>query len=305
METIGGHNINNTASRMSLQAKAESSVVTKYVWATRDGHTVESAHLQFRTREYDSLCISSQIGCAMKCAFCATGLQGIVRNLTGDEIILQVNGMLGDTQYPARGLEVSFTGMGEPLLNFSAVKSALEHISPDMRVVISTVGIAPGIRKLVGLRMTNLQLRVSLHAPNDELRTELMPITRQYPIGEVLAAAVEYADTLRTRVVLNYVLLKDVNDAEAHAEELVGLLNGLPVRLRLSRFSPVSETGFAESANHHAFEQICAQGGLDVYQFHSLGTEIGAGMGQFRHYRPEAPAPWASRVTRNADLVAV
>lgn len=262
-------------------------LVTKYIWELEDGNTIESTYIKFKNRDYDSLCISSQAGCQLRCAFCATRLDGFLRNLTTNEIIAQVEGLRRDI-YPKRNLQVSFTGMGEPLLNFDAVVNALTHLKskyPKMRFSLSTVGIVPKLYKLAE-HVSDIQLRVSLHAPNDTLRHQLMPIAKKYPIKEVIRAATSYATATGATIIFNYLLLSGVNDSDAHANELVNVLKGVPAHLRISKFSHVYEADFDVASNkrHKAFEAICTQAGISTYQFDSLGTDIGAGMGQLRFH---------------------
>lgn len=273
---------------IQLKSKIDSqdNLSRKYVWGVSKTHLIESGYIQFPEREYDSLCISSQIGCGLGCSFCATSLNGMVRNLNADEIIGQVEGMIKDTDYPHRKMEVSFTGMGEALLNFNSVVSAIQNLSTsyqDLHFTLSTTGIVPKIYELAEYNF-NLQLRISLHAPNDELRTQLMPINIKYPLHTILSAAKYYAEKSEKKVILNYLMIDSVNDSEKHAHQLVKLLKGLPIRLRISKLSPVPETGLKASTDikHQSFTKICTQEGLDTYQFNSLGTDIEVGMGQLR-----------------------
>lgn len=270
--------------------QSKDGLATKYIWTLSNGKIVESAYFKFPTRDYDGVCVSSQVGCNLGCTFCATGLEGLVKNLECEDIISQVERIIQDINYPERKIEVSFTGMGEPLLNFQPVLGALEYLEEkysNIQFTLSTVGIVPEMYKLAQQKL-KLQLRISLHAPNDDLRTTLMPITKKYSIHDVLNAAVHFAETTNQPVIINYLLLSGVNDANSYASELVKLLKGLPVRLRISRLSPVSETIFQSATNnkHKEFEKICVQGGIDTYQFENLGLDIEVGMGQMRpHYR--------------------
>lgn len=267
----------------------------KYVWSLDDNNYIESVYLQFE--EYDSLCISSQAGCNLNCKFCATGLEGLKRNLTVSEIVGQVEGVFMDVGLPTRDFEVSFMGMGEPLLNLETILEAINRLKvnyPAIRFSLSTVGI---VNKLYELKhkTTDLRLQVSLHAPNDELRTQIMPITKKYPISEVLEAAVAYAHFSEKYLTINYLLLNEFNDSEACAHELVKLLQGIPKEvttyLKLSRYNIISEFEFTCSPDeqHEAFEAICVQSGLNVYRWASKGVDIGGGCGELRSKMPHFP----------------
>lgn len=260
----------------------------KYVWKLTDNNTVESVYLRFDN--YDSLCISSQAGCNLGCGFCATGLNGLKRNLTTQEILNQVESVLNDVGSPKRDFEVSFMGMGEPLLNLEAVLEAMEHLkfnTPYIKFSLSTVGLVGKMYELAK-RTKNLRLQVSLHAPNDNLRSQIMPITKKYPISEVLAAATHYAQYTEKYLTVNYMLLNGFNDSDECAYELVELLHSIPdsvtTYLKLSKFNPVSEIDFMHTPDerHKAFETICAQSSLKVYRWASKGTDIGGGCGELR-----------------------
>jgi 23S rRNA (adenine2503-C2)-methyltransferase len=256
----------------------------KHVWTLRDGQAVESVYVRFPTR--DTLCISSQVGCALRCAFCATGLDGWRRDLSAGEIAAQVESALADLGAPRRPFGVTFMGMGEPLLNLPAVLGALRYLEgrhPDALFSLSTVGIVPGLHELAA-RTTRVHLQLSLHAPDDRLRRRLMPITHRYPIRDALAAALRYAAAAGKTLTVNYLLLEGVNDSDAHARELARVLRGAPVRLKLSRFNPVAGVDLAPAREerHRAFEDACRGEGLAAYEFDSLGVDVEGGCGQLR-----------------------
>lgn len=256
----------------------------KYVWRLGDNNTIESVYLRFP--KHDSLCISSQAGCNLRCAFCATGLDGLVRNLTSDEIVSQVESLFEDQGPPERTFEVSFMGMGEPLLNMEPVIESIERLRshyPDMLFSLSTVGLVPQIYSLAE-RELKLQLQISLHAPEDGLRSQIMPINTKYPIAEVLEAANHYASVTRSNFYVNYLLLDGVNDSDECAHALVALLKGMPAYTRIAMYNSISEIDLkpASQAQHEAFGKICAEGGLNMYQFNSLGVDIASGCGQLR-----------------------
>jgi 23S rRNA (adenine2503-C2)-methyltransferase len=204
-----------------------------------------------------TLCISSQVGCALDCAFCSTAQQGFNRNLTTAEIVGQVwlaNRELGWRVGDNRIItNVVFMGMGEPLANFRNVVPAIRILLDDLgfdisrrRVTLSTSGLVPQIYKLA--EEVNCALAVSLHAPNDKLRSQIVPINRKHPIAELLEACWHYLDEQNGRsVTFEYVMLDGVNDQLEHARELVALLRGRPAKLNLIPFNPFPGTQFRRS----------------------------------------------------------
>ena len=199
-----------------------------------------------------TLCVSSQAGCSLDCSFCATGKQGFNSNLSVAEIIGQVwlaRKQLGGFEEGADRIisNVVMMGMGEPLLNFDAVMDAVSLMMDDWayglskrKVTISTSGVVPAIRRMK--EFTDASLAVSLHAPNDELRSSIMPINKRYPIAELLEAVAEYMESLQDKrvPVIEYTLIKGVNDHRQHARELAQLLKSVPCKINLIPFNPFS-----------------------------------------------------------------
>jgi 23S rRNA (adenine2503-C2)-methyltransferase len=216
--------------------RCDDGATAKTLWRAHDGTLIESVLMRYPDRT--TVCVSSQAGCGMACPFCATGQGGLVRNLTTAEIADQVRHAAaalaaGELGPPARLTNVVFMGMGEPLANYQRVVDAVHRICdpvPDgfglsqRSVTVSTVGLVPAMRKLAeeGLHVT---LAVSLHAPDDELRDELVPVNNRWKVGEVLEAARGYADRTGRRVSVEYALIRDVNDQPWRAEALGGLLH--------------------------------------------------------------------------------
>lgn len=213
-----------------------------------------------------TLCISTQVGCALDCAFCSTGAQGFNRNLSTAEIVGQVwlaNRLLGVAMDGARAVtNVVLMGMGEPLANYRNVLPALSLFMDDLafdlsrrRVTLSTSGLVPQIYKLA--EDTNVALAVSLHAPNDELRNELVPINRKHPIAELLKACWHYLDAQNGRsITFEYVMLDGVNDRPEHALELAGLLRGHDAKVNLIPFNPFPGNRFRRSSRE-AISHFC------------------------------------------------
>lgn len=239
-----------------------------------------------------TLCISSQAGCALRCSFCATGAQGFSRNLTADEIVAQVwlaRSLLqgiDDSDYVVTN--VVFMGMGEPLLNFDNVVSAIRLLLDDnayglsrRRITLSTAGVVPRIDELG--RACPVSLAVSLHAPDDALRTRLVPLNRKYPIGCLLDACRRYAAlNPKRQITFEYVLLEGVNDQPAHARQLARLLRDLPAKVNLIPFNPFTESGHRRSkpdAIDH-FRRILLVEGIMTITRKTRGEDITAACGQ-------------------------
>jgi 23S rRNA (adenine2503-C2)-methyltransferase len=241
-------------------------------------------------KEHCTACISTQVGCAMGCAFCATGIDGLVRNLTAGEIIEQMLQLQRLLQIPERLSHVVVMGMGEPLLNLDSLLPALAAAAaPDglgigaRKITISTVGIPEGIRRLAR-ENCQYHLAVSLHAANDALRNEIVPANRGFGIVPVLKAADEYFEQTGRRVTFEYVLLSGVNDRPEHAGELVKLLRGRPALVNLIPYNPVPGLPYRTppSAVTARFVETLTQAGLNVNIRHRKGDRISAACGQLR-----------------------
>lgn len=273
---------------VSQQESADGTV--KWLFASGSGQAVETVFIPEPGR--GTLCISSQVGCALDCSFCATGAQGFNRNLTAAEIVGQV--WHANRTLPARPSgepavsNVVFMGMGEPLANYRNVLAATELLLSDWafglsrrRVTISTSGIVPNIERLGD--DCNVSLAVSLHAPDDALRNELVPINRRHPIAELLDACWAYAAKHANRfVTFEYVLLKNVNDTLAHADALSRLLAGRPAKINLIPFNPFPNTRYERSstATIHAFQARLRAHGLVATTRRTRGDDIDAACGQ-------------------------
>lgn len=252
-----------------------------------------------------TVCVSSQVGCSVGCEFCATGQQGFKRNLSSGEITDQVlffarllkktKDKVGDevatSSSPfavARVTNVVFMGMGEPFLNYDNVLEAIKILNDKdgfnlgaRHISISTAGIIEGIKKLSDEKI-QVNLAISLHAPNDELRTKLMPINKIYPIEKVLAAVDDYIKKTNRKVMFEYLMIDKVNDSEKEAEELVKIMKKPLYFLNLISFNPVSHSTFKPSSGSKIkeFREILEKGGVSVTQRHRFGREIQAACGQ-------------------------
>ena len=243
-----------------------------------------------------ALCVSSQVGCTLNCTFCHTGTQALVRNLSAAEIVAQVQVARDDlgewTAEPGerRLTNIVFMGMGEPLYNLDAVADAIEVISDDQgialsrrRITVSTSGVVPKIPEL-GAR-TGAMLAISLHAPFDELRNELVPLNRRYPIEALLASIRAYPGLSNARrVTFEYVMLAGVNDSDAHARALVKLLAGIPAKINLIPFNPWPGAPYQCSSGNriHAFADIVNRAGYASPIRTPRGRDILAACGQLK-----------------------
>lgn len=262
-----------------------------------DGGRIECVLLRDGPRR--SICVSSQVGCAMGCVFCASGLDGVDRNLTRGEILEQMLKLQRLLPADERLSHIVMMGMGEPLANLPRVLDALSvakdseiglGISPR-RITISTVGLPQSIDKLAEDK-SPYHLAISLHAPNDTLRNQLVPVNKKIGIESILEAADRYFDATGRRLTFEYVLLKDLNDSQQCAEQLVKLLRGRTAMLNVIPYNPVPglpyETPSAEMI--HQFRRILMEGGINVMFRQRKGDDIQAACGQLRRLREKEPA---------------
>ncbi|CAB3798686.1 Dual-specificity RNA methyltransferase RlmN [Pararobbsia alpina] len=270
----------------------------KWLVDVGNGNAVETVYIPEETR--GTLCVSSQAGCAVNCRFCSTGKQGFNRNLTTAEIIGQLwmaehtlrrsigaGGGRGEADQRVI-TNVVMMGMGEPLLNFDALIPALRLMLDDnayglsrRRVTVSTSGVVPMMDRL-GAEVP-VALAVSLHAPNDALRDELVPLNRKYPLRELMAACRRYLTVApRDFITFEYCMLDGVNDTDAHARELIALTRDVPCKLNLIPFNPFPESGLLRSKNERikAFAQILMDAGLVTTIRKTRGDDIDAACGQ-------------------------
>lgn len=262
----------------------------KWLMGAGKGNAVETVFIPEPAR--GTLCISSQVGCALNCTFCSTGAQGFNRNLQASEIIGQVwqaARRLGHQRNGVRRItNVVLMGMGEPLANFYEVVPALSLMRADLgfgfaakRVTLSTAGLVPGIDRL--RETIDVALAVSLHAPNDELREQLVPLNRKYPIKELMRACADFvSDKHKRTVTFEYTLIDGVNDQPEHARQLVKLLRRVPSKLNLIPFNPFPGTQYRCSAAERIseFQQIVMDGGLIATVRKTRGQDIDAACGQ-------------------------
>ena len=259
--------------------------VIKWSLNAGGGQFVETVFIPEEGR--GTLCVSSQVGCAMDCPFCATGRQGFNRNLAASEIIGQV--LIATRELGTRRISnVVFMGMGEPLANLRSVVRATDILIDDLgfglsrrRVTVSTSGLVPQIRRLA--EVSTVALAVSLHAPNDTLRNELVPINRRHPISELLGVCWEYAEATRSKeITFEYVMLAGVNDSEQHATQLASLLRGHPAKVNLIPFNDFPGAGYRRSSKESVdlFRQELIKAGIITITRKTRGDDIAAACGQ-------------------------
>lgn len=263
----------------------------KWLLRLEDDNCIETVFIPEKNR--GTLCVSSQVGCALNCSFCSTARQGFSRNLSVAEIIGQVWLAVrrlseGSLRHDHTISNIVMMGMGEPLLNFDNVVKAMNLMMDDFaygfskrRVTLSTSGILPALRRLS--EVSEVALAVSLHAPNDELRDRLVPINKKYPLSELLEVCRNYfKGDNRRRITMEYVMLEGVNDQPEHARQLIKILEGIPVKINLIPFNPFPNTMYRRSsfAIIKSFKNILMNAGFNAITRKTRGEDIDAACGQ-------------------------
>ncbi len=261
----------------------------KWLLQLEEGNCVETVFIPDGTR--GTLCVSSQVGCTLNCTFCATGRMGFNRNLSTAEIIAQVWHAIGQLQTEVSKRPITnivFMGMGEPFYNYDNVLPAIRLLLDDYsygfgkrKVTVSTAGVISGIERLS--KDCNVSLAVSLHAPNDELRNELVPINRKFPISNLMDACRNYVSRdRRSRVTFEYIMLKDVNDSIWHARKLVRILQGVPSKVNLIPYNRVEGLDFERTSENdiNVFRNILLNSGIMTITRKTRGDDVNAACGQ-------------------------
>jgi 23S rRNA (adenine2503-C2)-methyltransferase len=263
----------------------------KYLFGLRDGNIVEGVVMQYHYG--NTICISTQVGCRMNCAFCASGLDGLVRNLSAGEMLGEVvaaNRDFGGDIKTRAITNVVLMGSGEPMDNYDNVAKMLRLLSHEgglnislRNVSLSTCGMVPGVDRLIEDKLW-VTLTFSLHAPNDILRSALMPVNKAYPIGEVIAAAKRYFEASGRRVVFEYTLIKGQNDSDDCALALAKLVRGFPAHINLIVLNYVKERGLQATARERAkaFLQVLEKEGVSATIRRTMGADIDGACGQLR-----------------------
>jgi len=283
--------------REKLQKEVPLEIREKVV-SSKDGRTVKAlieleddlaieAVLMKHTDKRNTICVSSQVGCPLGCLFCVTGRGGFKRNLNVSEIVEQVLFFARQLKKKKEKItNVVFMGMGEPFLNWDQVKEAIEILNDDnyfgigaRKISVSTAGITEGIAKLSD-EFPQINLAISLHAPDDKLRGELMPVNQKYPLEKILKSVDEYIEKTNRKVMFEYVMLKGVNDSEEQAKKLSRLLQGPLYMVNLIAYNPNGRFEASPSEKIKKFKAILEKEGIFATQRYRFGTDIEAACGQ-------------------------
>ncbi|MGL4335521.1 MAG: 23S rRNA (adenine(2503)-C(2))-methyltransferase RlmN [Turicibacter sp.] len=262
---------------------------TKFLFKLHDGHLIETVLM--RHNYGSSVCVTTQVGCRIGCKFCASTLGGLVRNLQAGEIVAQVLRVQQDLDATEeRVSHIVVMGIGEPFENYENLSSFIHIINNDMglnigsrHITVSTSGIVPKIYEFAD-EHPQVSFAVSLHAPNDELRSQLMPINRAYPLKELMKAVHYYTRTTNRRITFEYGLIKNVNDSVACATELASIIKGMNCHVNLIPVNYVPERGYDKTPIEHIeeFENTLKKRGINVTVRRELGSDIDAACGQLR-----------------------
>lgn len=272
--------------KLEIISKQTSKEVLKYLFKLNDNNKVEAVLM--KQKYGNSLCVSTQVGCNMGCAFCESGRLKKVRNLETFEMILQI--LMVEEDIKERISHVVLMGIGEPLDNFSNVMDFL-NIAKDNKalkigarhITISTCGIVPKIKEFMELE-GQVNLAISLHAPNDEIRGKIMPINKLYKVDDIIKVTKEYIKKTNRRVTFEYILLKDINDKTIHAEELSRLLKGINCYVNLIPYNETSHIEYKKSSEEAVsnFFQVLKKNKINVTVRKEFGKEVMAACGQLR-----------------------
>lgn len=259
--------------------------LTKFITVLDDGLKIESVIIPMTN--HTTLCVSSQVGCRMGCAFCETANLGFRRNLRVSEIVGQVYNARHTLNQPVKN--IVFMGMGEPFDNFDAVMGAVKVVCEQKgfdialrHITISTAGLVPGIEKLAAMNMPGIRLAVSVNSGDDRVRSRLMPVNNQYDLAALKQALCAYPLPKRGVFLFEYILIKGVNDSEDHALKLARFIDPLPVRLNLIPYNPIARFGHESPCDQemHRFADLLTQEGVFVIKRWSKGRSVSAGCGQ-------------------------
>lgn len=259
----------------------------KFLFALQDGNRIETVLMRYADR--NTVCISSQAGCPLGCVFCATGQMGFNRNLSVGEVLGQVLYCMCHLKIENEKLtNIVYMGMGEPFLNYTNVMESIKRlIHPDLinlgarRITISTVGLIPKLKEFTELD-SQVNLAISLHAPTDDLRSQLVPNNRLHPLKPLLAACRDYVNKTKRRISFEYALIQDVNDSDQHARQLINLIKGMLCHVNLIALNPSNQYPLPGSSSQRvqAFLNILQEAGIPASIRSRKGIEINAGCGQ-------------------------
>ncbi|WP_457567035.1 23S rRNA (adenine(2503)-C(2))-methyltransferase RlmN [Desulfurobacterium sp.] len=260
----------------------------KYLFELKDGNRIETVFIP--ERDWNTICVSTQVGCPIGCKFCFTAKDGFTRNLTASEIVDQYISVQRDIGIENRISNVVFMGMGEPLLNFENVRKSIQILTDDRmvglstrKITVSTCGIIPGIRKMAK-ELPKVKLALSLHATDEKTRENLIPLNKKYSIKEIMKELRKYpADNVR-RIMIEYLMLEGVNDSLKDAERLANLVRGIPVKINLIPFNPYPRSPFKTPPREKikAFQKVLWDRGIATFIRDSRGQDISAACGMLR-----------------------
>jgi 23S rRNA (adenine2503-C2)-methyltransferase len=276
--------------QLAVALQSTDGFTRKSLFTLPDGQEVEAVLMRYTKRR--TLCISTQVGCAMACPFCATGQMGFMRNLTAGEIVAQVLYYARNlSQEERRVTNIVFMGMGEPLANYDETWRAIRRLNDPAgfnlgarHMTVSTVGLVPAIRRM-SQEPEQVGLAVSLHAPDDALRNTIVPLNRRYPLAMLMQAVRDYIATTRRRVTFEYALMDGLNDSEAQAGQLAGLLDGLLSHVNLIPLNPTPGSPWSGSPDERVFacRDRLQEAGVSTTVRLRRGIDIAAGCGQLHN----------------------
>ena len=277
--------------RVLAHQKSAQDGTEKYLFELGDGNAVESVLMRYNYG--NSVCVSTQAGCRMGCSFCASGLNGLVRDLIAGEIVSQILDTARNSGVKVN--HVVFMGTGEPFDNYENVANAIRILTEPLglgmssrNITVSTSGLVPGIRRF-GNDFPQVNLAISLHAPDDELRRSLMPVAKSYPLSELMAACDEHTEKTNRRITYEYALIKGKNDGERELMELAELLRGHLAHVNLIPLNEVGETGLKSSGRERAleFRDYLESHGVPASVRRELGSDIDGACGQLRNKKAD------------------
>ncbi len=285
---LSDHCVANQLELVRFSTSERSTGTKKALFRLSDGETVESVLI--RDRDRSTICLSTQVGCAVKCEFCATGMSGYTRNLTPGEIVEQALYLLKDEEMGERTPNIVYMGMGEPFRNYDATVASIRLLmNPDglgigaRKITVSTVGEIKGIEQF-GEEAWQVRLSISLHAANDTLRSRLIPLNRKYPLEKLLNAVRQYTESSGRQITFEWTLLDGVNDSQQDARELIDLARTVKASVNLIPYNPVSGLGFAPPpiGRCEAFRDELTNAGIAATLRKERGQDIDAACGQLR-----------------------